>query len=126
MARAVKKAAKSAAPLMRQLALALPEAVEAPHFAATSFRVRGKIFATAGEGRSPEEGVLKLAPEIQAAMMAAHPDAFRPASGAWGRSGWTHVRAHAIPRALLKDLLLSAWGAVAPKALREAHKKMRG
>ncbi|MGE0045742.1 MAG: MmcQ/YjbR family DNA-binding protein [Hyphomonadaceae bacterium] len=119
---AKKSAPKSAAPLLRQLALTLPETAEAPHFEATSFRVRGKIFATAGEGRSPQEGVLKLAPEIQQAMMQAHPDAFRPASGAWGRSGWTHVRVHAIPRALLNDLVVSAWGLVAPKKLAAAFR----
>ncbi len=32
---------------VRELALALPEALEAPHHDMTSFRVRGKIFATA-------------------------------------------------------------------------------
>ena len=31
----------------QQLALSLPETSEAPHFDKTSFRVRGKIFATA-------------------------------------------------------------------------------
>ena len=31
----------------RRHALSLPEATEAPHFHFTSFRVRGKIFATA-------------------------------------------------------------------------------
>ena len=32
---------------VRALALALPEATEAPHFQRTSFRVRGRIYATA-------------------------------------------------------------------------------
>ena len=32
---------------VQRMALALPEAVEEPHFDKTSFRVRGKIFATA-------------------------------------------------------------------------------
>jgi hypothetical protein len=35
---------------VRRLALALPEAAEAPHFDYTSFRVRKKIFATAPPG----------------------------------------------------------------------------
>jgi hypothetical protein len=35
---------------VRKIALALPEATEAPHFTSTSFRVRGKIFATAPPG----------------------------------------------------------------------------
>jgi hypothetical protein len=35
---------------VRRHALSLPEATEAPHFNFTSFRVRGKIFATAPPG----------------------------------------------------------------------------
>jgi len=35
---------------VRRLALSLPEATEQPHFDYTSFRVRGKIFATAPPG----------------------------------------------------------------------------
>ena len=36
----------------RRIALALPEAMEAPHFELTSFRVRGKLFATATADRA--------------------------------------------------------------------------
>ena len=35
---------------VRRLALSLPETTEQPHFDYTSFRVRGKIFATAPPG----------------------------------------------------------------------------
>ena len=35
---------------VRRLALSLPEVTEQPHFDYTSFRVRGKIFATAPPG----------------------------------------------------------------------------
>jgi hypothetical protein len=55
---------------VREIALALPEATEAPHFASTSFRIRGKIFATAPPGDqylhifvSEEERELALAME---------------------------------------------------------------
>ncbi|MFT3854121.1 MAG: MmcQ/YjbR family DNA-binding protein [Ilumatobacteraceae bacterium] len=41
---------------VRTIALALPEATEEPHFDMTSFRVRGKIFATA----PPDEGHLHV------------------------------------------------------------------
>jgi hypothetical protein len=34
----------------RRIAMSLPEATEEPHFASTSFRVNGKIFATAPPG----------------------------------------------------------------------------
>jgi hypothetical protein len=55
---------------VRKLALALPEATEAPHFASTSFCIGGKIFATAPPGDqylhvfvSEEERELALAME---------------------------------------------------------------
>ena len=115
------RAAKAIAPLLRDIAMALPEVTEAPHFEATSFRVRGKIFATSGEKPGAEEGVLKLAPEIQQAMIEERPDAFRPAAGVWGHRGWTHVRMLNIPRRTLKDLTISAWAHVAPKTLVAAH-----
>jgi hypothetical protein len=122
---AKKKSAAStgAAARMRAIAMALPETTEAPHFEKTSFRVRGKIFATAPLGADADEGVLKMAPEIQHAMIDAHPGKFRPASGAWGASGWTHVKVGAVPRALVEDLLVSAWALVAPKALVAAMKR---
>jgi len=107
---------------LRKLALTLPEVEEKPHFDATSFRVRGKIFATAGESCSADECVFKMAPEVQRAMIEKHGDAFRPASGAWGRSGWTHVVMPRIALPLLEDLTVSAWALVAPKKLLAAHK----
>ena len=44
---------------VRRLALALPGAIEAPHFDSASFRVNKKIFATLGEaaGRAVVAGV---------------------------------------------------------------------
>jgi len=74
----------------RRLALALPEVVEAVHMGHPDFRVGGKIFATLG----PDEkwGMVKLTPEEQAELIKSQPDAFHPASGAWGRRGCTIVR----------------------------------
>ena len=61
---------------VRRLALALPEAVEAPHFDRASFRVRGKIFATLPP--SGDSVVLMLPIEIQEAVIQAHPSKIRP------------------------------------------------
>ncbi|MBI1188449.1 MAG: hypothetical protein GC206_14145 [Alphaproteobacteria bacterium] len=108
---------------LRALALSLPDVEEKPHFDATSFRVRGKIFATVGESKSADECVLKMAPHLQQAMMEAHGDAFRPAAGAWGRSGWTHIVIPRLPPRVFEDLTVSAWALVAPKKLVAAHKE---
>jgi hypothetical protein len=54
MARAAKKqsgAPRNGADIVRPLALKMPEAEEAAHFDFPSFRVRGKIFATAQPNR---------------------------------------------------------------------------
>ena len=77
----------------RRLALAFPDAVEAPHFDAASFRVNKKIFATLGEAN--DRAVVKLTHEQQEMMSAAEPKIFAPVPS-WGKHGWTYVHlAHA-------------------------------
>ena len=71
----------------RAAALALPEAVELPHFERASFRVRKRIFATLRE--TDAMAVLKLPREEQAALVAMHPDVY--AVTPWGHQGWTSV-----------------------------------
>ena len=100
---------------VRGLALALPEATEAPHFDRASFRVRGKIFATiAADG---ESGMLKLDLEQHEALLKADPDAFF-SFGGWSRSGATGVHFARVGKALFRDLLQQAFRNVAPRALR--------
>ena len=72
---------------MRKLALSMPDAEERSHFDQPDFRVRNKIFA--GLSRDELRATLKLPPELQAALVEDKPEAFVPAAGAWGRSGWT-------------------------------------
>ena len=60
---------------VRRFALSLPQAVEVPHFERTSFRLRGKIFATApADGSSVN--VFVPEPEIRACV-AEDPATFR-------------------------------------------------
>lgn len=99
----------------RKLALALPEAEEKSHFEQPDFRVRNKIFA--GLSRAGDVGNLKLTPELQAMVLSSHPEAFYPAAGAWGRSGWTHVKLAKAKLAELRALVPEAWRLVAPKRL---------
>jgi hypothetical protein len=67
--------------LVRQFALALPGAIEEPHFDMASFRVRGKIFVTA----PPDEMHLHvfLDEADVGAYLAEDPAAFEPLL--WGR-----------------------------------------
>lgn len=102
----------------RELALELPEAVESSHMGHPDFRVGGKIFASlAGEGEREPWGMVKLTPEQQAPLLASEPDAFDPASGAWGRGGATIVRLKKARVATVRRALAVAWRNTAPKKL---------
>lgn len=85
------------------------------------FRVRGKVFASLGV---PDEGwgMVKLTSEQQGMLMAGEPGAFKPAAGAWGRRGSTHVRLAAVDRTTLESALGMAWRNVAPKGLATASR----
>ena len=101
----------------RRLALSLPEASEQQHMGHPDFRVGGKIFATLG----PDEiwGMVKLTPEEQAALIKSEPEAYEPASGAWGRRGCTIVRLRKAKVLTLRHAMLAAWRLTAPKRLVE-------
>ena len=99
----------------RKLALSMPEAEEKSHFEQPDFRVRNKIFA--GLSQDQRQGTLKLTPELQEMVMAAKPNGFKPAAGAWGRSGWTHVILPEVEAGALRDLIAEAYRLVAPKRL---------
>jgi hypothetical protein len=75
----------------RRIALSFPGAEERAHMNHPDFRVGGKIFATLGSPDA-EHGMVSLLPEQQELAIAAEPEAFRPAAGAWGRGGSTLVR----------------------------------
>ena len=92
----------------RKLALSLPDVVENSHVNHPDFRVRNKIFATLGypDGRW---GMVKLSPDQQAVLLRAEPSTFRPAAGAWGRSGSTSVLLSAAKVAQLRPILRQAW-----------------
>ena len=99
---------------LRRMALALPEVAEKSHFGSADFRVRNKIFA----GLPAEKrGYVKLAPEAQAMLLDARPNAFSPAVGAWGRLGWTYVELPQVEVGELRELLAEAFRLVAPKRL---------
>lgn len=100
----------------RRLALSLPEACEAAHIGHPDFRVRSKVFASLG---TPDRawGTVKLTPEQQGVLVEAEPAVFKPAAGAWGRRGWTHVRLGTVDSTTLKSALAMAWRNTAPRSL---------
>lgn len=108
--------------LVRQLALALPGASEAPHFEAASFRVKGKIFATLGEKEG--RAVLKLTPEQQDMMTEAEPDIFERIPNAWGVKGWTWMRLNNADRKTVESALRTAWSNVTAKAAPKRRRKV--
>jgi hypothetical protein len=97
----------------RQIALSMPEAVEASHMSHPDFRVCHKIFATLGPGEA--WGMVKLTPDQQRQWMKAEPKSFVPAKGAWGKRGSTTVVLEAAREAPVKRAMLQAWRNVAPK-----------
>lgn len=97
----------------RAAALALPGAEERPHHDIISFRVAGRIFATA-----PDEGHLRamLDEDRIRALTADDPDAFRPLT--WGsRLACVAVDLARVDPAWAGDLLVGAWRRKTPAAI---------
>jgi len=91
----------------RRIALSFPETVESAHMGHPDFRVRGKIFATVGYPNQTR-GMIKLPPEQQDNFVRAHPDAFQPVKGVWGRRGATSVLLKAATKAAVKHAMEAA------------------
>jgi hypothetical protein len=91
----------------RREALALPGAVEGSHCGKADFRAHGRIFASLH--RDSGRAMVKVPLPRQQELLAAHPDAVEPASGAWGRAGCTMLRLPAMPVAVVRDALREAW-----------------
>jgi hypothetical protein len=91
----------------RRIVLGTEGAVEGAHMGHPDFRVHDRIFATLHD--DPEFGMVKLTPDQQEHFTRAHPDAFAPESGAWGRAGSTRVRLAAVPEEALGEAVTLAW-----------------
>ena len=100
----------------RRTALSFPGVEEKAHMAHPDFRVGGKIFATL-HGPGTGTGAVMLLPEQQELAMAAEPEAFSPAAGAWGRSGSTLVALSRVSDEWLERTLEWAWRKRAPAKL---------
>jgi hypothetical protein len=103
---------------VRALALAQPEAAEAPHFAQASFRVRGKIFAQLDAAQA--SAILKLTPDHAAELLDREAPSVTPI--VWGQlKGWVRVDLATLRPGLLEQLIPIAWAGVAPKSLVRAR-----
>jgi hypothetical protein len=96
-------------------AMSLAEAVEQPHFEKTSFRVRKKIFATL-DAKAYLACIL-LTPVDQSIYVDADPGPVYPVPNKWGLKGATYVELKKANKRIVKAMLISAYCAVAPKAL---------
>ncbi len=100
----------------RELALALPEAVEQDHHGFPSFRVRGRIFATL-----PDDATLRVMLDADAVEEAVAATPGQCSVLLWGAkiSGVAVHLAAADPETVA-ELLADAWRRRAPVALRRA------
>jgi hypothetical protein len=91
---------------VRRMAMALHGSTESPHFTYTSFRVRGRIYATA-----PQDGGFLhvfVDEEDRERMVAMHPDAYQKLR--WGRKILgLRVSLDKADAADIEALLQSAW-----------------
>jgi hypothetical protein len=101
---------------VRQLALALPEAIESSHFETPDFRVRTKIFATLPKDRPLV--VLKTTPANLDALRQADPTTF---SDEW-RGRWLGVRLDRVSLPMFQELLADSYRLAAPRRLGAALK----
>lgn len=99
---------------VRRLALALPQASEAPHFHYTSFRVGTRIFATAEP--TGEALHVFIADDERDRALALHPACTERL--VWGgRVVGVRVNLAVAPSPFVRELLAQAWRRKAPKRL---------
>jgi hypothetical protein len=98
----------------RRIAMSFPEVTEEPHFEYTSFRVQGKIFATAPPGG--EYLHVFVADEDRDGPLLMEPGAIEKL---WwgGKVRGLRVTLHSARTPMVADLLKKAWLLKAPKAL---------
>lgn len=105
----------------RAMVLEMPDAVARSHMGHPDFRIQNRIFASLHS--DDQVAALKVAPEEQQELMRVDPAAFSPATGAWGRQGWTNVRLNvADPAAVRGALVLAREHAAARRRTGKAHR----
>jgi predicted DNA-binding protein (MmcQ/YjbR family) len=98
---------------VRSLALSFPDTTEEPHFEKASFRYKKKIFATLASEK--QRLVLKLSPTDQSVFIDYDETIFSPATGAWGKKGWTIVEMKRVRKDMARDAMKLAYQAISLK-----------
>ena len=109
----------------RRFALSLPETTEEPHFEKSSFRVRGKIFATVPVGGKHLH--VHVDPAELKALVEHEPDAFDEiVFGKRVVQDWIRVTLATAERDQVEELLEDAWRRKAPKRVLAAYDAAAG
>lgn len=103
--------------VIQEILFLLPEVIEEHHLKLISFRVIKEVFATYNQEQS--QVCLKLSPAEQRIFHAKQELSFYPVPNSWGRQGWTQIMLDIVEKSVLKEALLSAYSANAPKELLE-------
>jgi hypothetical protein len=102
---------------LERLALSLAGSHMEPHFDRTSFRVGKKIFATmTADGK---EAMVKATPDGALALIEGAPDVFFSYGGWTTRGGSLGVRLERVDPRLMRQLVVDAWSAIAPRPAQE-------
>src|SRR3954466_703806 len=91
----------------RRIALGLDGVVESSHMGHPDFRAHGRIFVTLQHDRA--WGAVMLTPDQQKALLREAPESFKPAAGAWGRSGSTLVHLPSVDEESLGEAITMSW-----------------
>jgi hypothetical protein len=100
----------------RELALALPDTTEAPHFHRLAFRTPRKMFATLDAAAVDLN--LMFNQDLRDVYCEQAPHAFAPVPGGWGRRGATRCDLAAVDEPTLASALLAAHQLAAPRPRR--------
>ncbi len=97
----------------RTMSLHFDQAIEKPHFEKASFRIKDKIFATLESAK--KSATLKLNETDQSVYCLIRPVIAIPATGAWGKQGWTVFDLTKVSKSIMSEALTKAYTNLAPK-----------
>ncbi len=96
----------------RKMALGFKGVSEKPHFNKASFRIKEKIFATLDSVNNSAS--LKLSEADQPVYCQIKPTICMPATGAWGKQGWTIFDLKKVSKSIVSEALKKAYIGLAP------------
>lgn len=96
----------------RKLALSFNAVTEEPHFDKASFRVNKKIFCTLDSNKG--KASMKLTAVDQSVYCSIDPAIIYPATGAWGKQGWTIFDVVKVKKSILAEAMKKAYASIAP------------